>query len=351
MKKRICASLCMLLIAAVILTGCGKGGDYKKAMSMYENGQFEEAAEKFTELGDYENSQDMVMTCRYEAARTLFDAGKYEEAKKAFAELGDYENSANYVSECDYSTASSLLEAGDYEGAIAIFESIPDFKDSQEKIRSANKELMIQKYGPVLQALNGKTWLFNGGSNTILNKISFTDEEAEIAQVSYDGNGKHDNGSNTFAFTVDDKKILITMADGSEMEIPYTLEGDSIKLEKDKYFTIEEIDEGIQGYWNVRSTFRNLLGKNSTSEDNIYFNDGKVISESATGATGGAPGEYNYFGPETGSYTLNFGGINTEMRHGNNWFFNIIDGKVAILHYDKVCSPYDHLPGENGYNF
>ena len=196
----------MLLIAAVILTGCGKGGDYKKAMSMYENGQFEEAAEKFTELGDYENSQDMVMTCRYEAARTLFDAGKYEEAKKAFAELGDYENSANYVSECDYSTASSLLEAGDYEGAIAIFESIPDFKDSQEKIRSANKELMIQKYGPVLQALNGKTWLFNGGSNTILNKISFTDEEAEIAQVSYDGNGKHDNGSNTFAFTVDDKK-------------------------------------------------------------------------------------------------------------------------------------------------
>ena len=130
--------------------------------------------------------------------------------------------------------------------------------------------------------------------------------------ISYDGNGKHDNGSNTFAFTVDDKKILITMADGSEMEIPYTLEGDSIKLEKDKYFTIEEIDEGIQGYWNVRSTFRDLLGKNSSSEHTIYFNDGKVISESATGATGGAPGEYNYFGPETGSYTLNFGGINTE---------------------------------------
>ena len=32
MKKRICASLCMLLIAAVILTGCGKGGDYIKTL-------------------------------------------------------------------------------------------------------------------------------------------------------------------------------------------------------------------------------------------------------------------------------------------------------------------------------
>jgi tetratricopeptide (TPR) repeat protein len=351
MKKRICIFLFIMLTAAAILTGCGKGGDYKKAMSLYENGQFEEAAEKFTELGDYENSQDMVTVCRYEAARALFDAGKYEEAKKAFSELGDYENSANYVSECDYNSASALFEAGDYEGAIAIFESIPDFKDSQEKIRSANKELMIQKYGPVLQALNGKTWLFNGGSNTILNKISFTDEEAEIAQVSYDGNGKHDNGSSNYTFTVDDKKILITMADGSEMEIPYTLEGDSISLEKDKYFTMEEIDKGIQGYWNVRSTFRNLLGKNSSREHNIYFNDGKVISESATEATGGAPGEYYYYGPETGSYRLNFGVIDTEMRHGNNWFYNIIDGKVTILHYDKVCSPYDHLPGENGYNF
>ena len=82
MKKRICISLCIMLTAAAIITGCGKGGDYKKAMSMYENGQFEEAAEKFTELGDYENSQDMVMVCRYEAAKTLFDAGNYEEAKK-----------------------------------------------------------------------------------------------------------------------------------------------------------------------------------------------------------------------------------------------------------------------------
>ena len=41
MKKRICISLCIMLTAAAILTGCGKGGNYKKAMSMYENGQFE----------------------------------------------------------------------------------------------------------------------------------------------------------------------------------------------------------------------------------------------------------------------------------------------------------------------
>lgn len=350
MKKRICLSLCILLTAAAVLTGCGKGGDYKKAMSMYENGQYEEAAAKFTELGDYENSQDMVTTCKYEAAKALFDAGNYEEAKKAFVGLGDYENSADYVTECDYNSACALFDAGDYEGAISLFETIPAFKDSQDKIKSANKELMVEKYGPVLQALNGKTWLFNGGSDTILNKISFTDTEAEIAQVYYDGNGKHDNGSNTCPFAIDDKNILITMTDGTEMEIPYTLDGDKISLEEGKYFTKEEIESGIQGYWNLRKT-QNLLGKNATNEDNIYFNEGKVMSESAAEAFDGAPGEYYYFGPYTGSYTLNFGGFDTEMRHGNNWFYNIIDGKVTILHYDSVCTPYDHFPGENGYEF
>lgn len=351
MKKRICLSLCMVLTAAAILTGCGKGGNYKKAMSMYENGQYEEAAAKFTELGDYEDSQDMVMACNYEAAKVLFDAGDYEEAKKAFAELGDYEKSSDYIKECDYNSASALLDEGDYEGAIAVFETIPDFKDAQEKIKSANKQLMIQKYGPVLEALEGKTWVFNGGSDTILNRISFTGEEAQISQVYYDGNGKHDNGTNACSFTVDDKNIVLAMADGSEMEIPYTMDGKEISLEKDKYFTMDQIEEGIQGYWKNRSSFKDIFGKNSSSEQNIYFNDGKVSSENATQATGGAPGEYYYYGPYTGSYTLNFGGIDTEMSHGSNWFYNIIDGKVTVLYYDKVCKPSDHFPGENGYNF
>ena len=64
-----------MMTAATILTGCGKSWDYKKAISMYDNGQFEEAAEMLTELGDYENSQDMVIAFRYEDARALFDAG------------------------------------------------------------------------------------------------------------------------------------------------------------------------------------------------------------------------------------------------------------------------------------
>ena len=219
MKRKLCLLMSLMLMATLLLTGCGKGGDYKKAMSMYENGQYEEAAVKFTELGDYENSKEMVKTCKYEAAKAVFEGGDYEAAKKLFADLGDYENSAKYVTECDYNIATALFDAGDYEAAIAIYETITDYNDSAAKIQAANKELMYQKYGTVLTALNGNTWFFNGGSDTILNGISFTESDATIAQVYFDGNGKHDNGSNTYSYVVDDNNIIITMADRSEMEI------------------------------------------------------------------------------------------------------------------------------------
>ena len=133
MKKRICLSLCMVLTAAAILTGCGKGGDYKKAMSMYENGQYEEAAAKFTELGDYEDSQDMVMACNYEAAKVLFDAGDYEEAKKAFAELGDYEKSPDYIKKNVITLGFCPPGRRIMRGRSPCSRQFLDFKDAQVK--------------------------------------------------------------------------------------------------------------------------------------------------------------------------------------------------------------------------
>lgn len=313
MKKRWYVLLSLVLVMGLLLTGCGKGGDYKKAMTMYENGQYEEAAVKFTELGDYENSKEMVKTCRYEAANVLFDAG-------------------------------------DYEAAIAIYETISDYNDSADKIQAANKELMYKNFGDVLTALDGNTWFFNGGSDTILNGISFSGEEATIAQVYFDGNGKHDNGSNTYAYIVNDKNVVVTMADGTELEISYALANGEVTLGEKEYFSLKEVEEGIQGYWNTRNS-STVLGTKTVTDKSIYFNNGKVVSETASLANGSTSGEYYYYGPYEGSYTLNFGGLDTDMSHGSEWFFNIVDGKVVVINYGHVCKPADKLPGEKGYKF
>ncbi len=386
MKKRL-ALVLAIVMTVLLLTGCGKGGDYKAAMSLYESGQFEEAAAKFTELGDYENSPEMVKVCKleaakalfdagnfeeaksafeelgdyenspelakksgYEAAKVLFDAGKFEEAKKLFQELGDYEDCGTYVTECDYKQASALLDAGEYEAAIAIFETIRDYGDSSEKLDLAAQELMREKYGNVLDALDGNAWYFNGGADTILNRISFSGGTATIAQVYFDGNGKHDNGSADHPFTVNDRYVVVSLADGSELQIAYAFLGDTFMLGDKEYFTIEEIDAGLQGYWNMRNA-ETILGMKTATDKNIYINNGNLKSESASLKAGSRTGEYYYYGPYSGTYKLNFGGFDTDMSHGSEWFFNIIGGKVTLLNYDHVCTPSSKLPGQYGYKF
>lgn len=344
MKKRIVITG-LIAAAALSMTSCNSS-DYKKATALYEEGNYAEAAEKFEALGDYEDSAAMAKTSKYAEAKALYDAADYESAKSIFQELNDYEDSASMVSACDYQSAEVLYASGDYEGAITIYESISGYQDADDKLVSAKKELMYQQYGDVIEALTADTWYFNGGDDTTLNSISFTDAEATIGQVYFDGNGKHDNGSNSYAYVLDDAGISLTMADGSTLDIAYTTDGDSISLGDGEYFTADEINADIQGYWTMSNS-----ESWGTTEKNIYFNSGSVVSEKASEAQGYDDGSYYYYGPYEGTYTINFGGFDTEMSHGSEWFFNIIDGKVTVLNYDHICTPSDGLPGEDGYSF
>ena len=164
-------------------------------------------------------------------------------------------------------------------------------------------------------------------------------------RVYFDGNGKHENESRDVQVSVDDSNINLIFEDESVAGIPYTLEEDSITLEGG-YFTAEEIEEQIQGYWKLRTV------SFGTHEFHIHFDKGSVESESASEALDGSNGEYYYYGPDEGQYTLNFGGFDTDMRHGSEWFYNIVDGEVVILHYDNICEHTDEgFPGEDGYSF
>ena len=209
----------------------------------------------------------------------------------------------------------------------------------------------MEKYGDVVQKLTDGTWYFNGGSDTVLNSIIFSDNTATISQVYYDGNGKHDGETNEFSYMLDDTSITVTLADNSQMTIPYTYADGSVVLSPDTYFTEKDIMDGLQGFWTLDS--RGVM-----STRNIYYIhfDGEVVSsEKAASALNGGPGDYYWYGGNgyTGTYHLNFGGIDSEMMHSKEWFFNIVHGEVVLLHYDSVCSRADitKLPGQYGYSF
>lgn len=200
-------------------------------------------------------------------------------------------------------------------------------------------------YADVFNAISEKTWFFNGGEDTILNHITFKDNKASLGQVYYDGNGLHDNGTDECAYVITDDKITVSKK-GGELSIPYHMSNDDFILGEGDYFSPEQIEEGLQGYWTCSTSF---LGKGSTHY--LLVDHGTLKSENATEAADSTDGEYYYYGPYEGSYKLGLGGFITEMSHGNNWFFNIIDGKPAILYYYTVCEPADGFPGRYGYYF
>ena len=203
-----------------------------------------------------------------------------------------------------------------------------------------------EEYSSVIQLLSDNIWCFNGGNDTTLNGISFTQDAATISQVVFDGNGIHDNGSTDYDYAIDDSNITVTLSDGGSLEIPYTCDGTSVKLGENEYYTLAEVDAAIQGCWTATSSLQG-----NETQKYILFDGNNVTSEKASESAFGAAGEYFYYGPYTGTYTLVFGGLDTDMSHGSEWYFNIIDGAVVLLNYGNVCTRADGLPGENGYSF
>ena len=116
--KRI-TSLILAVAMLLTLTGCNSS-DYKKAASLYESGEYAEAAEMFEALGDYKDSADMVKACNYQGALELSDAGKYQEALEIFLSLGDYEDCGEQSVSCACKAAEAYAQDGKLTEAVTL---------------------------------------------------------------------------------------------------------------------------------------------------------------------------------------------------------------------------------------
>lgn len=94
MKKIVGVILSLAIIGT--LAGCDSS-DYKKAVSLYESGNYLEAMERFEALGDYENSRDLLNQCRYDYAKMLFENGDYVNAREQFLIAEQSEKVSEYL--------------------------------------------------------------------------------------------------------------------------------------------------------------------------------------------------------------------------------------------------------------
>jgi len=147
-KKR---TLIILIIVILLLVATGififfkfinpeiqRSNSYEKAMELMENQQYSDAANEFSLLGDYEDSEYLSEKCTtYIKAVKAMDEEKYEEAVELFEKINGFADSDAYMQECliyvneqKYEEAKKYLYGNSLEKALELFNELGDYKDS-----------------------------------------------------------------------------------------------------------------------------------------------------------------------------------------------------------------------------
>lgn len=112
----------VLGIALIVSLAACDSSDYKKAEELYNEGQYNEALYLFKNLGDYEDSQEKVLSCTYFIANSLFKDAQYEKAASFYEQLGDYKQSREQLSICEKEVG--MRTNADYDFLEALEKSI-----------------------------------------------------------------------------------------------------------------------------------------------------------------------------------------------------------------------------------
>lgn len=127
-----------IVLLIVGITVIGPMQKYNSALSLMDEGKYEEAIAAFEKMDGYKDSADKILQCKYNFALSLMADGKYSEAIELFSTL-DYEDSKAKIQECEaaiteqkYNEAIALMAEGNYLDAGAILKGL-GYKDSAEK--------------------------------------------------------------------------------------------------------------------------------------------------------------------------------------------------------------------------
>ena len=177
-KKKIIAVITVSAIAIIavfvvlMLTVFIPNSKYNAAVSLMEDGKYNEALSAFEAMDGYKDSAEKITVCetairdiKYNDAVSLMDEGKYAEAILVFEALDGYKDSADKITECEtaakaaafdrkYNDAVALMDAEQYKEALALFAEFGDYKDARKHFSealkaSAEKHTIVAGYDTV----------------------------------------------------------------------------------------------------------------------------------------------------------------------------------------------------------
>lgn len=165
------------------------GINYNKAVELMNNGKYQEAIAKFTELGDYKDSKEMCKEVTYRYAIDLCEKGELLLSLNEFMKVYSYKDSMEYIkryNDTSYNLLTRLTKDGkinvdyylydnsgyvghyDYigESDIEKWRDITSISIASEHIVGLKKDGTViarghRDYSPIYYLKNGETWIRN----------------------------------------------------------------------------------------------------------------------------------------------------------------------------------------------
>ena len=152
-------AIIVILIAGITISNNLKlQNEYDSAISFAEKGDYKQAIDMFSQLGNYKDSEELLVETtnklkekEYNQAKALIASGEYESAITILNSLDGYKDSSalnqeavNLNNKNLYSGAEELLQSGkEYEAALAFYE-LGDYQDSWQRSLSCWRKITKQ---------------------------------------------------------------------------------------------------------------------------------------------------------------------------------------------------------------
>ena len=123
---------------------------YVDAVKLYNSGQYQEALLRFESLGNFKDSAEFQIWCKYQIGNMCMAAGDWGTALGYLVDI-EYENSAELVIQCKYNLGISAMENFDWETAISFFTGL-NYESSERMLVDCSfmvalKESVLRRMG------------------------------------------------------------------------------------------------------------------------------------------------------------------------------------------------------------
>lgn len=137
-----------------------KEAKYQEALTLENEGKYDEALKIYETLHGYKDSYDRILTCetkiaeirketKYQEALAFENEGRYEEAIEIYKSLGSYKDYSDRIAACEsaicadrYQKAILLEDNGEYTSALNIYLELGEnYEDCAERIKNCEFQL------------------------------------------------------------------------------------------------------------------------------------------------------------------------------------------------------------------